>query len=303
MFTYTSGVNILYFCPAKIPGVKALSPYLQFAKLRLSFLVIISALSGYLFSGGSDLEVIVRLCFGGFLVTAAANGVNQILEKRQDGLMARTSKRPLVTGHISTRQAIFLSVIFLSIGGALLLSINTPSFILGIASFLIYAFIYTPLKGVTSWSVLVGAIPGAIPPMLGSIAHTGEFGFVPGILFFIQFMWQFPHFWSIAWVMHEDYLKAGYFLLPSSTGKTKQTALLISLYSVVLIPVSLIPWLLNYTNLVSLIVVSLLGIWFYVMSFRLYTHCDDASARKLMFASFVYLPVIQFTYVLTKVIH
>jgi len=298
-----SRIIISYFCKAKISNVKALSPYLQFAKLRLSFLVIISALSGYLFCGGHDLEIIFRLCFGGFLVTAAANGVNQIIEKRQDGLMARTSGRPLVTGRISTNQAILLSAIFLILGGALLFSINTPSFILGISSFVLYAFVYTPLKGVTPWSVLVGAIPGAIPPMLGAIAQTGEFGFMPGILFFIQFMWQFPHFWSIAWVMHEDYLKAGYFLLPSSSGKTKQTALIISLYSVVLIPVSLIPWLMNFTNIISLIVVGSLGIWFYVMSYRLYMHCNDASARKLMFSSFVYLPVIQFTYVLTKVIH
>lgn len=282
--------------------MKLLKPLLLFTKLRLSFLVIISALSGYLFVGGKDCVVLIKLCLGGLLVTAASNGVNQILERQQDALMKRTQNRPLVKGEMHLTTAKMLCCVFLIAGSILLLSVNLPSFMLGLSAFLSYSFLYTILKGRTPWSVLVGAFPGAIPPMLGAIAHTGKFGFIPGLLFFIQFMWQFPHFWAIAWAMHEDYQRAGYFLLPSRSGKSKQTALIICLYSAFLIPISLIPWLLNLTNNYSLFIVGALGVWFYFVAFRLYDVCDDASAKKLMFASFVYLPVIQFTYVLTKVI-
>lgn len=280
-----------------------LKSYMQFTKLRLSFLVIISALSGYLFVGGADPLVLLKLSFGGFLVTAASNGINQLLEIRQDSLMERTQNRPLVTQTIKTKTGLFVSLICLILGSLLLLSINIPSFLLGIGAFVSYSFIYTPLKGKTPWAVFVGAFPGAIPPMLGAIAHTGTFGFIPGLLFFIQFMWQFPHFWAIAWVMHEDYLRAGYFLLPSKSGKSKITALFISLYALALIPISLMPWLLNLTNDWSLLVVAALGFWFYLYSYRLYTTCEDSSAKKLMFASFVYLPIIQFTYVFTQIMH
>lgn len=282
--------------------MKILKPYLQFTKFRLSFLVIISALSGYLFVGGASFDIFFKLSIGGFFVTAASNGVNQILERKQDALMQRTQSRPLVTQEIGLSWAIILCSSFLVLGALCLLSINPLSCILGLGAFVSYAFIYTPLKSRTSWAVFVGAFPGALPPMLGAIAHTGHFGFIPGLLFFIQFMWQFPHFWAIAWAMHEDYLRANYFLLPLRSGKSKQTALLISLYAAFLIPISLIPWLLNLTNLYSLIIVGSLGIWFYVKAYRLYTLCDDVTAKKLMFASFVYLPVIQFAYVFTKVV-
>lgn len=280
-----------------------LKSYMQFTKFRLSFLVIISALSGYLFVGGSDPLVLLKLSFGGFLVTAASNGINQLLEVRQDSLMERTQKRPLVTQKIKPKTGLFISLLCLIFGSLLLFSINLPSFLLGISAFVSYSFIYTPLKGKTPWAVFIGAFPGAIPPMLGAIAHTGTFGFIPGLLFFIQFMWQFPHFWAIAWVMHEDYLRAGYFLLPSKSGKTKITALFISLYALALIPISLMPWLLNLTNDWSLLIVATLGFWFYLYSYRLFTTCEDSAAKKLMFASFVYLPIIQFTYVFTQIMH
>ncbi|MFM2037153.1 MAG: protoheme farnesyltransferase [Bacteroidota bacterium] len=302
MFKIHIGVLFRIFATINFRFLKRLKPYLLFTKFRLSFLVIISALSGYLFMGGSDLIVLIKLSLGGFFVTAASNGTNQILERRQDALMKRTQNRPLVTQEISMVNAVGLCIVFLLVGSYSLLSINTASCLLGIGAFLSYSFVYTPMKSKTPWAVFVGAFPGAIPPMLGAIAHTGSFGFIPGLLFFVQFMWQFPHFWAIAWAMHDDYLKAGYFLLPTRSGKSKQTALLISLYSAFLIPISLIPWVLNLTNVYSLIIVGALGVWFYFKSFRLYNLCDDSSAKKLMFASFVYLPVIQFTYVFTKVI-
>ena len=281
-------------------ALKRINPFIQFTKFRLSFLVVISALSGYLFVGGGNTSIIVKLLLGGFLITAASNGVNQLLEMKQDALMNRTKNRPLVTGVLSVRNGILISIACLISGAVLLGSINQNSLFLGLSAFISYAFIYTPLKGKSSWAVFVGAFPGAIPPMLGAIAHTGVFGFIPGLLFFIQFMWQFPHFWAIAWVSHEDYQRAGYFLLPSKSGKSKHSAYLISLYSIVLIPISLIPWLLGITNNISLFIVGSFGVWFYFLSYRLYISCEDRDAKKLMFASFVYLPIIQFAYVFTK---
>lgn len=281
--------------------LKRINPYIQFTKFRLSFLVVISALSGYLFVGGRDMVIILKLLSGGFLITAASNGVNQLLEVKQDALMNRTKNRPLVTETLSKRTGVLIAMGCLISGSILLLSINLNSFLLGLGAFLSYAFIYTPLKGKSSWSVFIGAFPGAIPPMLGAIAQTEVFGFIPGLLFFIQFMWQFPHFWAIAWVTHEDYQRAGYFLLPSKSGKSKHSAYLISLYSIVLIPISLIPWLLGITNNASLFIVGMFGVWFYFLSYRLYISCEDSAAKKLMFASFVYLPIIQFAYVFTKI--
>ena len=275
--------------------------YLVFTKFRLSFLVIISALSGYLFAGGNDLKEIALLMLGGTLVTAASNGANQIWERDIDKKMTRTAKRPLPMGWMSKQEAMLICIISLVLGELLLYLINLNSALLGFGAFFIYVFIYTPLKQKTAWAVFVGAIPGAVPPLLGAIAATNEFGFVPGILFFVQFTWQFPHFWAIAWVLHEDYQKAGFFLLPSSSGKTKASAFHIATYSLALIPFSLAPWFYGLTGNVTLVIGSLLGGGFFLLAYRLYHSCLDSDARKLMFASFVYLPIIQFTYVFDKI--
>ena len=275
--------------------------YLVFTKFRLSFLVIISALSGYLFAGGNDLKEIALLILGGSLVTAASNGANQIWERDIDKKMTRTAKRPLPMGWMSQQEAMLICIISLVLGELLLYLINLNSALLGFGAFFIYVFIYTPMKQKTAWAVFVGAIPGAVPPLLGAIAATNEFGFVPGILFFVQFTWQFPHFWAIAWVLHEDYQKAGFFLLPSSSGKTKASAFHIATYSLALIPFSLAPWLYGLTGNITLIVGSLIGGGFFLLAYRLYNSCLDSDAKKLMFASFVYLPIIQFTYVFDKI--
>ena len=275
--------------------------YLVFTKFRLSFLVIISALSGYLFAGGNDLKEIALLMLGGTLVTAASNGANQIWERDIDKKMTRTAKRPLPMGWMSQQEAMLICIISLVLGELLLYLINLNSALLGFGAFFIYVFIYTPMKQKTAWAVFVGAIPGAVPPLLGAIAATNEFGFVPGILFFVQFTWQFPHFWAIAWVLHEDYQKAGFFLLPSSSGKTKSSAFHIATYSLALIPFSLAPWFYGLTGNITLIVGSLIGGGFFLLAYRLYNSCLDSDAKKLMFASFVYLPIIQFTYVFDKI--
>ena len=275
--------------------------YLIFTKFRLSFLVILSALSGYLFAGGTDLLEIFYLLLGGTLVTAASNGANQIWERDLDSLMKRTENRPLPRGWMSLKEAYLICIFSLIIGTILLLLINWQSAALGFLAFVTYVFIYTPMKRVSPWAVLVGAFPGAIPPFLGAIAATDHFGFLPGILFFVQFTWQFPHFWAIAWVLHEDYQKAGFFLLPSSSGKSRNSAFQIASYSLALIPFSLAPWLLGWTGTLSLIVASVLGAAFFVFAYRLFISCEDKDARKLMFASFLYLPLIQFTYVIDKI--
>ena len=221
--------------------------YSNFIKFRLSILVLVSALSGYLFAGGSDMLIVTYLLVGGFFITAASNGSNQIWEKNLDKLMDRTKNRPLPTNEMSLNEAYLVVLICFGLGIYILYLINLYSALLGIAAFVSYVFLYTPLKRITPWSVLVGAFPGAIPPMLGAIAHTNTFDLLAGILFFVQFTWQFPHFWAIAWVAYDDYKKAGFFLLPSKTGKTKNSAFQIMFYSLALIPFSLLPWLMNKT--------------------------------------------------------
>jgi heme o synthase len=275
--------------------------YFIFTKFRLSFLVILSALSGYLFAGGSDVLEIFYLLLGGTLVTAASNGANQIWERNLDALMKRTANRPLPRGWMSLKEAYFTCVFCLIIGTILLFLINWQSASLGLLAFVSYVFIYTPMKQKSAWAVLIGAFPGAIPPFLGAIAATDSFGFLPGILFFVQFTWQFPHFWAIAWVLYDDYKLAGFSLLPSKTGRSKASAFQIMLYSLFLIPFSLVPWILGWTGNLTLYVASTLGIIFFLYAYRLFIHCETADARKLMFASFVYLPIIQFIYVYDRI--
>jgi len=270
--------------------------YFVFTKFRLTFSVVLSALSGYLFNGGNSWLDILFLSIGGILVTAASNGSNQIWERETDKMMNRTKKRPLPAGTMSLMEAYIVVFCSLIIGLFLLALLNIHSVILGFSAYLSYVFIYTPLKRITPWAVLAGAFPGAIPPMLGAIAASGEFSLVPGVLFFVQFIWQFPHFWAIAWMSYDDYRAGGFSLLPSKTGRSKNSALLIVIYSLFLIPLSLIPWLLNWTGGISLIVATICGGLFYISAYRLYQSCETKDAKKLMYASIIYLPIIQFLY-------
>lgn len=275
--------------------------YLIFTKFRLSSLVILSAISGYLFAGGVDMTELALLTFGGIFVTGASNGANQIWEQHLDKLMNRTNRRPLPQGWMTNTEAYAVVLVSLIIGTTMLFMINLYAAALGLFAFVSYVFIYTPMKQKTPWAVLIGAFPGAIPPLLGAIAATNDFGLLPGVLFFVQFIWQFPHFWAIAWVLHEDYQRAGFYLLPSKTGKTKNSAFQIMLYSLALIPFSLMPWLMGWCGTVTLVLGSFIGILFFLYAYRLFLSCEDKDARKLMFASFVYLPVIQFVYVFDRI--
>ena len=280
--------------------------YLVFTKFRLSALVVISALSGYLFvvfrDGASvNWQVIFNLMVGGSFVTAASNGANQIWERELDIMMRRTQTRPLPQGRMNLKEAYLIVILCLVLGTWLLYRINFLSAFLGVCAFISYVFIYTPMKRVSPWAVFVGAFPGAIPPMLGAIAYTNKFGLEPGILFFVQFVWQFPHFWAIAWVVFDDYKAGGFSLLPSKFGKSKNSAYQIMVYSLFLIPFTLLPWVLGWTGSLTLVIGTILGGWFFWYSYRLFITCDDKDAKKLMFASFFYLPLVQFLYVLDYV--
>jgi protoheme IX farnesyltransferase len=274
-------------------------------KLRLGFFVVVSAVLGwYMAEDSMDLSTLLRLAGGGYLLTGASNGLNQIYERRTDALMARTASRPLPTGRLSPAAAGAASGVAGAVGLACLYSFNLLTGLLGVLALVSYAFVYTPLKARTALSVFVGAIPGALPPMIGYVAATGDFGIEPGTLFAVQFMWQFPHFWAIAWVAHDDYAKAGFQMLPFSSGRTRRSAWTILTYTAFCIPASLLPWALPngdpMVGTVALVVALAAGVFFLVPAWRLYRSLDVADARKLMFASFIYLPVVQLIYVLDK---
>jgi protoheme IX farnesyltransferase len=285
----------------KITMMQKVKAYMVFTKFRLSALVIVSALTGYLFAGGNDLTIITYLLSGGLLVTAASNGSNQIWERDLDKLMKRTASRPLPSGQMTVREGMIVVAVALVAGTVLLYQINLYSALLGLLAYVMYVFIYTPMKRISPWAVFVGAFPGAIPPMLGAIAHTNAFGLLPGVLFFVQFTWQFPHFWAIAWVAYDDYKAGGFSLLPSKSGRSKESAFQIVVYSLALIPFSLLPWLLDWTGTASLVIATLIGVGFFLYAYKLYLTCDTKDAKRLMFASFIYLPIIQFVYVFDKV--
>lgn len=286
----------------KITIGEKIKAYVLFTKLRLSALVILSALSGYLFVGGKSGIAIFYLLVGGLLVTAASNGSNQIWERDFDKLMKRTQVRPLPTGKMSLTEAYIVVVFTLLVGTFMLYQLNYKAAILGLFAFISYVFIYTPMKRISPWAVFIGAFPGAIPPLLGAVAHTNHFGLVPGILFFVQFVWQFPHFWAIAWVAYDDYKAGGYSLLPSKFGKSKNSAFQICVYALLLIPFTLLPWALGMTGIATLIIGTLASLIFFLYAYKLFLSCDDKDAKKVMFASFFFLPIVQFLYVFDRVI-
>jgi protoheme IX farnesyltransferase len=274
---------------------------LALAKYRLTFTVVLSAALGFgMAPGPFDIQAFLILVTGGFLVTGASNGFNQVIEKDTDRLMKRTKDRPLPTGRLSTQQGLLISSLMAIAGLVLLGTLNLFSLVLGFLALFVYVVIYTPLKRITPWAVFVGAFPGAIPPMLGYVAATGEFGYIPGILFAVQFVWQFPHFWSIAWVGYDEYQKAGFSLLPSKEGKNTFSAFQIFLYSLLMIPVSLLPWGFAFAGYWSAIAVAILGVGFAFLGLRHLKKQNDQTAKSIMFASFIYLPLVQFLFLIDK---
>lgn len=284
--------------------IQKLSDYALLAKLRLSFLVVFSAVIGYLFAGPAFISVthIVLLTIGGILVTGASNAINQIIERDIDKLMKRTQNRPLPTERMNMLEAI-LAAGAMGISGIIILTyfFNPVAGVLSAISLLSYAFVYTPLKRISPIAVFVGAIPGALPPMIGYVCATGAIDFVAVLLFSIQFIWQFPHFWSIAWIQFDDYKKAGIMLLPSPSGKTSMSAIQNVIYCSMLLVVSMIPYFFNMVGLIGNIFIATAGVVFLWMSWQHYRRCEDKTARVLMFGSFLYLPVVQLALVMGKI--
>jgi len=285
--------------PSKVRDIAA------FIKLRLASLVVLSAAIGFVI-GSHDFSwsKMLLLILGGFLVTGSSNGFNQIIEKNLDKLMDRTMNRPLPKSRLGiTESYVIASVMGLAGIAILTFCMNPLSGILGLSALILYTSVYTPLKRVTPFAVFVGAFPGAIPPLLGYVASSSGFGeikFEAWVLFAMQFMWQFPHFWAIAWVLDEDYKKAGFRMLPSAGGRDKSSAFQVLVYTLFLIPISLLPVFYGMSGIISAIVILICGVGFAYQAYNLFKECTVEAARKLMFGSFIYLPVVQIVVMIGK---
>ena len=279
----------------------------QLTKVGLSLSVVFSSIAGYLLAVDViHIPTLIMLAIGGYLMVGASNTFNQIIEKDTDKLMSRTKNRPLPTGRMSVNTAMIIGVLFTIAGITILYNINPKTAMFGAISIFLYASIYTPLKAVTPLSVFVGALPGAIPFMLGWVAATGSFGIEPGMLFMIQFFWQFPHFWAIGWLGYDEYKKAGFNMLPTGEKNSKAT-IQILLYTVWMIVVSIFPVLKVTGNLylspVAAIFIFALGIFMLYFGIQLHKKQSDIMARKLMLSSVLYITAIQIIYVIDKFLH
>lgn len=279
--------------------------YMMLVKFSLSFMVVFSSVICYLLSPKIiefNWKMIILLFAGGFLITGSANTINQVVERETDALMKRTAKRPIASGRMSAEEG----WIFAAVTGALGLFIlgyffNTLSAVLAAFSLFLYAFIYTPLKKINSISVLVGAVPGALPCLIGWAAGNDALTAGGWVLFAIQFFWQFPHFWAIAWIAHNDYAKAGFRMLPSVEGPTKYSAIQSVIYSLFLLPVGILPYLIHMSGFVSMLVITGANLWMVYQSIRLYREMQTGAARRVMFSSYIYLPVVLLAMLADKV--
>ena len=276
--------------------ISKLKDYAQLIKPSLSIMVVFSSVISYLLAPKVveyDWKMIALLFVAGLLVTGSANAINQVVEKDTDAMMKRTSKRPVAAGRMTTGEGWAFAVIT-GVIGALMLGnfFNWLSAGIALFSLFLYAFIYTPLKKVSSISVLVGAVPGALPCLIGWAAGNDALSSGGWVLFLLQFMWQFPHFWAIAWIAYKDYSKAGFKLLPSELGPTKYTAIQTIIYSLLLIPVGVIPYFTGMSGSISLVIVALANVFMVWRCVQLYRNMDVPSARRVMFSSYIYLPVV-----------
>lgn len=296
-------VNELHIDRSISVGSKLIA-YFKLSKFRLSSLVVFSTVIGYVLAnqGAVNYTLVAMLSIGGFLVTVSANTINQMKEVSLDKLMQRTMNRPLPTQQLTIMEAGILAAVSGTVGFLMLgYYFNLLTALLSILSWALYAFVYTPLKQKSSIAVLVGAIPGALPPLLGWVAHTGAIEIEAICLFGIQFFWQFPHFWAIAWVLDDDYSKAGFKLLPGGGKKDINTALQIMIYTLVLIPVSLLPLQLGLTGINSALIALVCGVLFLALTFYLMKTCSKQAALRIMFGSFLYLPIVQIAFIMDKV--
>lgn len=274
---------------------RKLKDYYQLMKFTLSFTVVFSSVVSYLLVPDVtfDFVSVLLLFVGGLLVTGAANAINQASEKDTDALMKRTSGRPVASGRMSVDEAWTFALVT-GVLGIFIMGywFNWTAAGLSAFSLFLYGFVYTPLKKVHSIAVLVGAIPGALPCLIGWVAGADAFTSGGWILFSLQFFWQFPHFWAIAWVAYNDYSKAGFKLLPSTGGPTKYAAVQSILYSVILIPIGVLPYAFGMTGMISLVIVAIANLFMLLQCFRLFQQMDVKAARRVMFSSYIYLPVV-----------
>lgn len=277
------------------------SDFKEITKAKLTVSVVFSAVAGYLLGAWPiHLPSLFLLTFGGYCMVGASNAYNQIIEKDRDTLMQRTKNRPIPAGRMSVTTAMAIAIVLTVLGIAALYALNAKTAVFGAISLVLYTGVYTPLKTKTPLCVFVGAFPGAIPFMLGWIAATDHFGIEPGTLFMIQFFWQFPHFWALGWMLHEDYQRGGFKMLPTG-AKDRGTALQIILYTFWMLLISILPAL-GVTGSLQLsvpaaVVVFLSGLVMLFFAFRLYEKRDNVSARRLMLASVTYISLIQVIYV------
>jgi len=293
--------------PQKMNFSIVFNDFKQLTKVGLSLSVVFSSLAGYLLAVDEiQYSILFMLAIGGYLMVGASNAFNQIIEKDTDALMKRTMNRPLPAGRMHVSTAMVVAISFTIIGLAILYSINPKSALFGAISIFLYTSVYTPLKAVTPLSVFVGAIPGAIPFMLGWVAATDDFSIEPGMLFLIQFFWQFPHFWAIAWLQFDEYKKAGFNLMPMGQ-KNKKAVIQIIIYTICLIIVSVIPVLKLtgsfYIYPITAVVLVALGSVMLYYAFKLYKHQTNKEARQLMLSSVLYITLIQIIYVVDKFLH
>jgi len=270
--------------------------YMMLIKFSLSFMVVFSAVISYLLAPKVveyDWLHIILLFIGGLLVTGSANTVNQIVEKDTDAMMARTAKRPVASGRMQPAEAWAFAIIAV-VAGLFILGycFNWLSAGLALFSWFVYAYMYTPLKKVSAVSVLLGAVPGALPCLIGWAAGQDELSVGGWVLFAIQFFWQFPHFWAIAWIAHKDYSNAGFKLMPSVEGPTKYSAVQSIIYSLVLIPVGTLPYLVGMSGMMSFVIVGIANLFMLWQSIRLYREMEKKAARRVMFTSYIYLPIV-----------
>ncbi|WP_326995856.1 heme o synthase [Chitinophaga sp. 212800010-3] len=279
--------------------------YSQLMKFNLTFMVVFSSVVGYLLVPGvefkQNLIQVLLLFAGGLLVSGSANTINQVWEKQTDKLMARTAVRPLPAGRMNDGEAIALAIIT-GVAGILIMGycFNWLSAMLSLISLVLYGFVYTPWKKWNSLAVLAGAFPGAMPPLIGWAAGAGNLGEGGWSLFAIQFLWQFPHFWAIAWIAYKDYNRAGFKMLPGNGEPNKYTALQAAMYTLLLIPAGVAPYLLKITGSISAIIAVLAGVFFLFRAINLYRKNDVPAARKLMFGSYIYLTIVQLAQLLDK---
>ena len=272
--------------------------YFLLIKFTLSFMVVFSTVVSYLLAPNIsfDLLRVLLLFAGGMLVTGSANAINQILEKDTDAIMQRTANRPIASGRMSVNEGWIFVLIAGLLGCYIMYTFSIEAAVLSLFSLCLYGFVYTPLKKVNSIAVLVGAIPGALPCMIGWVASFGVNApndWTGGwILFAIQFLWQFPHFWAIAWLAHKDYSAAGFKLLPGDKGPTKFTALQSIMYSAMMIPVGVLPYYYQMSGVVSMWICLGCNLFMVFMSIQLFRKMDVASARRVMFSSYFYLMIV-----------